>query len=119
MILCQSKKKSVNKQVNAIKICSFTIFLQFFDFLRSSSQSLIPQFFVSQIFTVACPEFNLGTPRAQSVSVGKSAGGLIWGSPSRYRAEPCWWTGAKSSENFDNLLVKIKFLKLDVPFYET
>ena len=34
--------------------------------------------------------------------------------PSEYRAEPCWWT-----ENFDDLLVKITFLKLNMPFYET
>ena len=40
--------------------------------------------------------------------------------PSRYRAEPCWWMGgAKPLENFDDLLVKITFLKLNMPFYET
>ena len=39
--------------------------------------------------------------------------------PSGYRAEPCWWKGAKPPENFDDLLVKITFLKLNMPFYET
>ena len=39
--------------------------------------------------------------------------------PSRYRAEPCWWTGAKPPKNFDDLLVKITFLKRNMPFYET
>ena len=36
--------------------------------------------------------------------------------PSGYRAEPCWW---KPPENFDDFLVKITFLKRNMPFYET
>ena len=39
--------------------------------------------------------------------------------PSGYRAEPCWWTVAKPLDNFEDLLVKITFLKLNMPFYET
>ena len=39
--------------------------------------------------------------------------------PSGYRAESCWWMGAKPLENFDDLLVKITFLKLDIPCYGT
>ena len=39
--------------------------------------------------------------------------------PSGYRAEFCWWTGGEAPGNFDDLLVKITFLKLNMPFYET
>ena len=38
-----------------MKICSFTIFPQFFHFSRSSSQTLISQFFLSQIFSSLNP----------------------------------------------------------------
>ena len=57
-----------------------------------------PPFRQTMINTVAYPEVNLvqGT--------GKS---------------PVGGQGAKPPENFDDLLVKITFLKLNMPFYET
>ena len=66
--------------------------------------------------SVAYPDVNLGTLRAQSVSVGKSAvGKSVW----ENQQSPVSGWGAKPPENFDNLLVKITFLKLNMPFYET
>ena len=49
------------KQVNEIKICLFTIFPQDFYFLRSISQTLISQSFVSQIFNSVNPFVSGGT----------------------------------------------------------
>ena len=51
VILCQSEIKSIN----AIKICSFSIFSHFFHFLLSISQTLISQYFVSQIVSSLNP----------------------------------------------------------------
>ena len=42
-------------------MCSFAIFPQFFDFWRSSSQTFISQFFVSQIFSSLNPFVPDGT----------------------------------------------------------
>ena len=66
---------------------------------------------------MAYPEVNLGTPQARSVTVGKLAGSLS--SPVGTGQNAVGGRGAKPPENFDDLLVKIMFLKLNMPFYET
>ena len=47
---------------------------------------------------------------------------ISWGSvspPVGTGQSPVGGRGAVPPENFDDLLVKIKFLKLNIPFYET
>ena len=63
---------------------------------------------------VAYPEVNLGTPRAWENQLG-----VCKPPPAGTGQSPIGGRGAKHPENFDDLLVKITFLKLNMPFYET
>ena len=63
-------------------------------------------------------QVNLGTPRARSASVEKSARGAV-SPPADTGQSPVSGRRAKPPENFHDLLVKITFLKLNMSFYET
>ena len=74
----------------------------------------------TSIPAVAYPEVNLGTLQARSAK--RERGKISWGSvssPVGTGQSPVGGRGAKPLENFDDLLVKITFLKLNMPFYET
>ena len=57
-----------------------------------------------------------------TASAKRERGKISWGSvrpPAGTGQSPVGGREAKPPENFDDLLVKITFLKLNMPFYET